>query len=418
MQSIRDTNPDYRRYFILVDKKPFEEVGDPDLYHLIEADALGIRHFDDMAMRYDVMEFNTAVKPFAIEWLFDNTDAGTVIYLDPDIRVYRKLRELETAVAEGASVVVTPHLTRPLEDGKLPNDYQMLQAGVFNLGFIAVTRTAEAREFVRWWGRRLETQCHADTARNLFTDQRWVDLAPCFVEQLTVLRDVSYNVAYWNLMQRRPEKRGTKLYIEGIELAFFHFSGLDRANPTLVSKHQNRLEWNDIKPFQSLFNGYRETLFENGWGTQSKSPYVYDKVGELKISPVVRRLYRAVYPETLENVKVDEGFLLAMCNAPAGAPLDTQGAITQLMRCVYETRPDLQSAFSLTTAEGISEYVAWYTASAGREYGLDERLLDPRVVGEAAAASPNLLPPMHPNARRPWLFRRWRKIRKWLLERV
>jgi hypothetical protein len=422
MASLKKTNPDYRRYFILVDKKEQIDGDYSDLFEIIEADALGVDTFSDMALRYDVMELNTAVKPFAIEYLFDNTDASTVIYFDPDISVYRPLKELEAMLDGGASIVVTPHLTSPVEDGKTPNDHHMLQSGVFNLGFIAVNRTDEARDFVRWWGRRLKTQCYSDLPRNLFTDQRWVDLAPCFIEKLGVLRSHAYNVAYWNLMQRPVRKRRGKLAYGDEDLAFFHFSGLERGKPKLVSKHQDRLKWKDIEPYHELFEGYRQSLNDNGWLAQSKSPYTYDRIGSLKISPVIRYLYRELYPDVIKGVAIDDEFLIAMCNAPAGLTADTDGRITRLMLSVYRRRPDLQMSFSLADAEGIAAFRHWFEVSTPREYGLDDRLANPRPVPSAELArlpaAPEPAVASHPNAGKPLLFRQWRKARKWLLERL
>jgi len=423
MQSIRDTNPAYARYLILVDKKERSEVDCGDLFKIIEADQLGIDAFDDMAIRYDVMELNTAVKPFAIEWLLDNTDASSVVYLDPDICVYRRLEELETVLKDGASVVVTPHLTAPLEDGKTPNDHHMLQAGVFNLGFIAISRKQEARDFVRWWGRRLKTQCYSDVPNNLFTDQRWVDLAPCFLGDLAVLRSHAYNVAYWNLMQRPVEKRDGELFYGDVPLAFFHFSGLERSKPKVVSKHQDRLKWKDIEAYQELFTAYRAALMANGWQTSGKSPYAYDKINGLKVSPVIRHLYRELYPEVLSGVAVDDEFLIAMCNAPADVPADEHRRLTRLMHGVYRRRPDLAKTFPLTTAKGIREYRHWFEVSTPREYGLDERLAKPGLVPEEKVAempptAPEPATPGAPNQGKPYIFRKWRKARKWLIERL
>jgi hypothetical protein len=419
MQSVRDTNPEYRRYLILADKQPLENICSDGLFEIIEADALGIDCFDDMVLRYDVMEFNTAIKPFAMDWLFENTDAENVIYLDPDICVYRELTELNEALASGASVVVTPHLTKPLEDGKTPNDYHMLQAGVFNLGFFAASRKQEAREFIRWWSRRLKTMCYSDVPRNLFTDQRWVDLVPCFISDLMVLRSPAYNVAYWNLMQRPISRKKGRLHLDGEELAFFHFSGLDRGKSTVVSKHQDRLAWHDIRPLHSLFLDYRGRLADNGWEIQSKVEYHYDRVGFLKVAQVMRRLYRSHYPDALEHVSMDELFLLAMCNKPSGIANDPEGRVTKLMHYIYRERPDLQSSFPLISPKGIEGFINWYRKSAAREYGLEARLVDPSLTAIEIATAKGGLPPSslrHPNDGKPWLYRKWRKIRKAVLE--
>lgn len=421
MQSVRDTNPELNRYFILVDRKSETKIDSDDLFEVIEAQSLGIDSFQDMTIRYDVMELNTAVKPFAIEWLFENTSAETVIYLDPDICVYRRLDELEEALEEGASVVVTPHLTKPLEDGKSPDDHSMLQAGVFNLGFIAVRRDHEAREFVQWWGRRLKDACHADFANNLFTDQRWIDLAPCYLSNLKVVRSAAYNVAYWNLAQRPPRVRRGRYFFDNEELAFFHFSGLQFDKPTVVSKHQNRFTWKDITVLHTLFNDYRKRLMANGWGSLRSPPYSYDQAEDVMIVPLIRRLFRDLYPKALADVPLNSRFILAMCNRAAGLPNDSCGRVTQLMHKAYRERPDLQAAFPLSSAQSIEGFVGWFEASAAREYGIDGRLASPSAADLQQAAATDLPPfsiPKQPNDGRSWLYRRWRKVRKWLLQRI
>jgi hypothetical protein len=419
MQSVRDTNPEYRRYFVLVDKKPLTDIVCGDLYEVIEADSLGIECFDDMALRYDVMEFNTAVKPFAIDWLFENTDTANVIYLDPDIRVYRSLHELDTALNEGAAAVVTPHLTRPLEDSKTPNDYHMLQVGVFNLGFIAVSRDAEAREFVRWWSRRLKVQCCVDIARNLFTDQRWVDLAPCYISKLKILLNPAYNVAYWNLAQRTVTPGGKTLLIDGRELAFFHFSGLDRNREEVVSKHQDRFGWSDIKPLHRLFKNYRAELKSNGWFKDGIKPYYYDTVGSIKIVPLIRRLYRQLYPQQPANAVWRDAFIRMLCNQSAKLPADREGRITALMYQIHRERTDLQATFNLETSEGIESFRHWCSVTTPREYGVATVFANPAQDEISASGKANLPSVLRePNAGKPWYFRKWRKIRKWYLERV
>jgi hypothetical protein len=421
MQSVRDSNPSYRRFLVLVDKKPAEVDLGGELFEVIEAADLGIDSFGDMTIRYDVMELNTAVKPFAIEWLFDNTPCSSVIYLDPDIFVYRPLHELEKLLSDGASVVVTPHLTAPVEDGKKPNDEHMLQAGVFNLGFIAVSRAAEAREFTRWWGRRLKEACHADFTRNQFTDQRWIDLAPCYLADLVVLRNPAYNVAYWNLFQRPVTKKGHSLYFCGEELAFFHFSGLDHAKPTVVSKHQNRIKWKDIELLHPLFNAYRQRLGANGWGVRRNWRYPYDWAGDIKITPIVRQLFRELYPKARRDISVSAEFVLAMCNQPARLAVDGAGRMTRLMHKVYRDRPDLQAAFPLASQAGIEAFAGWFEASAEREYKLDPRLVRPSELEHqqiAQAQIPPVARPAAPNQGRPLLYRQWRKARKWMLERI
>src|SRR6266404_3772376 len=90
LKSVAAIHPEYSLYLCLVDT--VDGAFDPraEVFEVIQSDAIGVTHFDDMAVRYDIMEFNTAVKPFMFRWLLDNTDLDSVIYLDPDTRVYSR----------------------------------------------------------------------------------------------------------------------------------------------------------------------------------------------------------------------------------------------------------------------------------------------------------------------------------------
>ena len=64
--------------------------------------------------------------------------------------------------------------------------------------------------------------------RDLFTDQKWVNLAPCMFDEVKVLRSPAFNVATWNLSTRKATgslKEG--IQINGEDLGFYHFSGFD-----------------------------------------------------------------------------------------------------------------------------------------------------------------------------------------------
>lgn len=422
MSSLAESNPDYERYVFLCD----EDVGNAAAYAgnftLIQADSIGIPSFADMALRYDVMELNTAIKPFAMKWLFDKKGADNVIYLDPDIFVYRKLDELDETLSQGHSIVLTPHIMKPVEDGYFPDEYSMLQAGTFNLGFIAASRNEEAIAFLEWWGRQLRTRCHADFKRGMFTDQKWCDLAPSLLQNLAILRNPGYNVAYWNLFQRRfsgNQRRGIE--VDGSPLAFFHFSGLTIDEPQQVSKHQNRLHWADIKPLQPLFKKYRKRLADFGWKKEAKASYSYNRVDGLRLVPVIRELYADRFSEPNMQNTIDRTFILGMCNAPTTRTLPDGPYFSALMAKIYEQRGDLQVAFNLNEVEGARAYADWFEKSANREYGLEDEFVMQRLIRPSEEEQANLASqfPSHiPNGHRTRAYRIWRKLRRYCLDRL
>src|SRR5262245_15472458 len=111
-----------------------------------------------MAFIYDVTELATAVKPLLLGRLL-REGASSVLYFDPDIRIFDSVQDLwRLAAAHG--IALTPHTLAPIpEDGFEVSDLALLNAGVFNLGFIGVGSGTE--RFLRWWAGRLRRHCLA-----------------------------------------------------------------------------------------------------------------------------------------------------------------------------------------------------------------------------------------------------------------
>lgn len=418
MQSLQRSNPDLQRFVCLVDEPDGMELGDVAGAECVLARSIGMPDFEDMAFRYDVMELNTAAKPFMFRWLLNDRDFERAIYLDPDIFVYRRLDDVERLLDDGHSAVLTPHLLRPLDDGARPDDHDILKSGVFNLGFAAIARTGEAMQFIDWWGRKLRFHGYSDVTGNMFTDQRWCDFAPCLIENLAILRHPGYNVAYWNLSTRMVGATDDAVTIDGEPLIFFHFSGLRFEEPKLVSKHQDRLQWRDLGPARQLFEAYRKRLLDNGWEEQRKRGYAYGSVAGIKIVEPVRGLYRRRYPRHVPaSGAPDTAFILRMCNQRIETYPVPQGAVlTQLMLHIYENRPDLRAAFDFGRRDGVARFIRWFDDTPEREYGLDPRLTRQSLIRQThvepladAAADPI------PNAGRSPAYRLWRKTRKRLL---
>lgn len=378
MESVARIHPEYRRFLCLGDRVDgyFDISREP--YAIVEAEKLEIPNFADFSLRYDIMELNTAVKPFMFRWLFDNENLDAIIYLDPDIQVFSRFNSLESVIDRGASVVLTPHITKPLEDGKIPCDYSMLQAGVFNLGFIAVRRCGESLDFIDWWGRRLLTQCIADFPSNLFVDQKWCDLAPCFLENIKVLRDHGYNVAYWNIAERKIAKDQCGQWLSNeVPLVFFHFSGVVPSDKCFISKHQNRFSWDDVPGVHPLFEIYNNALIQAGWDEIRNWPYAYNALdSDVAINKVLRHFYRKERMEPTKGNTVDiTEYLKDMCNERSdNVPEDLEIYITKLMYFIYLSRRDLQDAFAIGSRDGRKQFASWFELTGFREYGLPNYL--------------------------------------------
>lgn len=213
----------------------------------------------DLRLRYTTAEFCFALKPRLLRRLLDD-GAERAIYLDSDICVYSPLEEVLIAL-EHSSAVLTPHLDAPIpDDGARPNDLTILRAGAHNLGFIAVASCDESREMLDWWALRVARWGYVAPDYGYQGDQKWMDLAPSLFPRVGVLRHGSYNAAYWNLHSRYVDKAEGRWTVNGLPLAFFHFSGLDLANPGELSKFQNRIRLAEHGGLSALVADYRQRL--------------------------------------------------------------------------------------------------------------------------------------------------------------
>ncbi len=247
---------------------------DPSIesFELLGPKDVPIPEFDAMARRYDVLELSTAVKPWILRHLLQDPEAGSVLYLDPDIRIYDSLDELGQ-MCSSHGIVLIPHLTRPIpRDGRRPSELDILVSGTYNLGFLGMSRNQGADDFLRWWSERLETDCFVDPNRGFFVDQRWVDLLPGMLD-VAILRDPGYDVAYWNLHYRDISRSASGYLVNGSPLRFFHFSGYDPFAPHRLSKHQNRIQLKKRPEIAELCDEYRRELLEAGYEEARAWPY-------------------------------------------------------------------------------------------------------------------------------------------------
>jgi lipopolysaccharide biosynthesis glycosyltransferase len=278
--SLKNTNPDVKFFIGLVDileGVSFDPSFKPE-YPMIEIDKIDIQGFQEMADRYDITELNTAVKPFYFTYFFKNyPDTRNVIYFDPDIIVFQPITALKESLQKYPAVV-TPHINTAIDDRLKPNELDHLNTGIYNLGFVAFSRSEATLEYIRWWEEKLRYECMIDLCNGLFTDQNWMNFLPVFVKETLIERNPGYNAAYWNLHERNFSQSSSTYFVNGDNpLIFFHYSGYDPAKPDVLSKYQDRFELSDRKDLTTLFELYKNNLLTNGNSYYRKFPCYYIK---------------------------------------------------------------------------------------------------------------------------------------------
>jgi len=290
MESVASAEPAARRVVVATDG-PIPAL--ERLAEVIEAASLDLP-YAAMSVYYDALELNTAVKPYVFQHFLTQPGVGSATYLDPDIFVFRPLARVRQGL-ERAQLVLTPHLTKPLLGSAMPNDHAILRSGSYNLGFCSARAEPKVVDLMAWWADRCEFDCRVDLKDGLFTDQRWMDLAPGFVDSLDVVREPVLNLAYWNFEGRTLARGGDGWTVDGAPLQFFHYSGFDPARPDVLSKHQDRVRVVPGSPLAALLADYAAALLRNGHEMSRAIPYAHLKFpsGRLVTGAMRRRALRA-----------------------------------------------------------------------------------------------------------------------------
>ena len=187
LRALSAHQPDAEAFVLLCETEEVcRRIADETSFPFLSPAAICPEHWMEMAFQYDVIEFNTAMKPFLLDALLDKGFDG-VFYFDPDISIYSSLEPLEHALASH-DVVLTPHACHPVpEDGCVPAMADYLRAGQFNLGFVGMAGSANGRTMLAWWKAVCRDRCIFDPTYRLFVDQFWAAAFASFAERLCVL---------------------------------------------------------------------------------------------------------------------------------------------------------------------------------------------------------------------------------------
>jgi hypothetical protein len=379
-------HPGSRFYALVVDGLP-EDVEAGGGIEVVTPDALELPYLHELCFKYTVVELSTAVKPSFLAYLMEREES--IVYLDPDILVMRRFVELWREL-DSAPIVLTPHLLKPIPlDGLRPNEQDMLISGAYNLGFLAIRRSRDVDELLAWWATRLRDGCRIDVPHGLFTDQKWIDLVPCYFESAAALRDPTYNVAFWNLHERRLERRGSAFFAEGRPIAFFHFSGFTPTIPSTLSKHQTRTQVEKQTPLAELLNLYVDLHMRNGYARCSQWEYGYGRFDNgVRLNKALRQLYLNLDEELRQRF---------------GNPFETHGedsflewatrprpdGLSRFLESLYRIREDVAKAFPDMRGADRDASTEWARLQGSGEMGYEPELVRTADRDELASRNGN-----------------------------
>ncbi len=321
--SLRRHHPEWKLHLLLVDELPADlDLSQEPLDAVTPISELGIEEWRGWSFCHTITELATAAKPFMLRRLLDNSgEGGKVLYLDPDTVVFSRLDDITEALDE-ASILLTPHQTRPETTlaAVIDNEICSLKHGIYNLGFIAVANTPTGRDFAKWWSDRTYFFCRDDIPNGLFTDQRWIDLVPALFTNVAIMRSGRHNLATWNITTRTLTTTPDHTFeVDGEPLGFYHFTGFDSG-------------------------AHRVMALKNGGDNAAMAELIQwysDKIKPLATDPLTHRRW--------SYMAFSDGT-----------------AISRDQRLIYRLRRDLQRRFPDPFLAG--EYDQWWASTARKEY--------------------------------------------------
>jgi glycosyltransferase involved in cell wall biosynthesis len=374
-ESFRRYHPGAEFCILLVDR--VEGYFDPlqDNFEVVSLEDIGIANLPRLCFQYSIIELCTAVKPYFLLYLLEKRKARKLVYLDPDILITNCFANL-LEILEKSSIVLTPHITSPIHDAKKPSEHGILLAGTFNLGFIAVSDTPVTHRFLSWWCDKVNDGCFFNPNAGFFVDQKWIDLVPSLFEDVQILRHPGYNVAYWNLQDRRIKIKDGEVQVNGELCHFFHFSGFDPDNLHVVSRHQDRLTMQDVGEAKTLFQRYSALCLAHGYRVVRRWPYAFDYFDNgARIPELARRLYfelgenRKRFPDPF--VTRSSKSFLAWLNEAVDSEEHPQRRITRLWHEIYERRPDVQVVYPDILGADRDAFLEWILNRGRHEHQVD-----------------------------------------------
>jgi hypothetical protein len=248
-----------------------------------------------MIQRYNPFELSCALKPFFASHIFTHfPHIERLIYLDADILVFGQFKKISEA-----AIIISPH--RTVNVNYLPglenfSTISLLRYGVYNAGYFELLRKPEAFIFLKWWQDMMEKYGYDKPDEHLFTDQLWMTAAPSFFDDLFINKNPGYNIAFWNLLERKVTENENSWFVNNEPLVFFHYSKYKIEEPLkLVNFDHPYLSFAQFPELKPVFEKYRKSLLEAGYEETRNLPYPFPFKRALKKKSWWRKLFLIVF---------------------------------------------------------------------------------------------------------------------------
>jgi len=152
-------------------------------------------------------------------------DIDILLYLDADVYLFNNIEILYSEISN-ASIAICSHRL-PWYINLVSKNY-----GIYNVGVNSFRNDDEGNKCLNQWHKDCSTwrQGQKDYPLNFFSDQIWLDKWPSLYKNLKVIEHIGINVAPWNAIQYKFNKKDNQYFVDNTPLVIYHFSSLKKIN--------------------------------------------------------------------------------------------------------------------------------------------------------------------------------------------
>lgn len=383
-EAVRRLHPELPFLALIADLRP----GEPTplaLSEVVGAEEIGVPDLPWLALKLTMSELCCALKPFALRHAFER-GLDAAVYLDADVDLHARLDAL-LAELQSHDLVATPHLlaaeTSADRPDRFPTLAQVAAAGWINAGLFGIRNRDGVPTLLARWAEVVTRPGAFLAERGGLTEQQAFNQLLTLHDSVALLFDPGYNVAYWNLDERRlegsrAEAGEERFFVDERPLVAFHWSGFDPARPAVLTGYHST-PWLERRPAAArLALAYRDRLVHAGWTARSAPSGRWEHWPcEVAIPDSLRHRCKRLEADGYLDSGVDPWTPAGEAELAAHlfAPLPGQDSLLPLLFLdIYEWRSDVRRAYPEAHLDP-RRFLRWISAYGAHECGL-EPLLD------------------------------------------
>jgi hypothetical protein len=164
-----------------------------------------------------LIEYYFTLSPFLPHYLFANTKADRITYIDADLWFFTSPQAVLDSLGD-ASVAITPH--------RFSFAYRNHSVfGLYNVAWITYRRCPEGLDCLNAYKADCLAWCYDRLEDGRFGDQKYLDTWPARYPGLKVITHKGVNLAVWNVHGHVIRLKDNVVTIDSDPLVFYHFSG-------------------------------------------------------------------------------------------------------------------------------------------------------------------------------------------------